>query len=449
MEIDRLKGSWQEVVRIAAPAVLESLFLSLTVMIDTIMVSSLGKYAVAAVGLTAQPKFFFLTVYIAMSVSVSALVARRKGENDQEAANETLLTALILSVIFCVIISFVSVVFAFPILELAGSNEETHEASVLYFRIIMGGMFFNIISIIINAAQRGSGNTHIAFTTNFVSTITNIFFNYVLIGGNLGFPKWGIAGAAIATVLGTVAAFVMSVASLFRKESFVQITYMIEHKVKASLKTVGSIFNLASSIALENLAMRVGFATTAFTAARLGTTSFATHQAGMNILSLGFAFADGMQVAAVTLTGQSLGAKNKPLAKKFGDTCQKIGFLISVALAIFLFFAGDKIFKLYFDDPVAVKKGTMIARFIMVIVLAQISQIIFAGALRAAGDVKYTLFVSIVSVTVIRTLITIVLVRLFHLGLVGIWCGILSDQASRFFLFRHRYKQGKWLDIKI
>lgn len=413
------------------------------------MVSSLGEYAVAAVGLTAQPKFFFLTVYIAMSVSVSALVARRKGENDRVSANETLYTALVLAVLFCVIISVVSVAFASPILKLAGSNEDTHEASVLYFRIIMGGMFFNVISIIINAAQRGSGNTQIAFTTNLVSTVTNIFFNYALIAGNLGFPRWGIAGAAIATVLGTVAAFFMSVSSLFHKISFVRIPFIIEHKIKASLKTVESIFNLAFSIVLENLAMRVGFVTTAFMAARLGTTAFATHQAGMNILSLGFAFADGMQVAAVTLTGQALGAGNKLLAKKFGDICQKLGFLISVMLAIFLFFAGDEIFQLYFDDPLVVKNGTMVARFIMVIVLAQISQIIFAGALRAAGDVKYTLFVSIVSVAAIRSITTFVLVTCFQLGLVGIWCGILSDQASRFFLLRHRYKQGKWLDIKI
>ena len=85
----------------------------------------------------------------------------------------------------------------------------------------------------------------------------------------------------------------------------------------------------------------------------------------------------------------------------------------------------------------------------MVIVLAQISQIIFGGCLRAAGDVRYTLLASIVSVTIIRTVVTLLLTGYFKLGLVGIWCGILSDQVSRFIFMSTRYKQGKWVHIKI
>lgn len=97
-----LKGTRREAIKVAWPAVLENLFLALAGIIDTIMVSELGAYAVAAVGLTAQPKFFFLTVFIAM-VAVSVLVARRKGQNDQIAANETLVTALTLAFVFCLL----------------------------------------------------------------------------------------------------------------------------------------------------------------------------------------------------------------------------------------------------------------------------------------------------------------------------------------------------------
>ncbi|MGX7140049.1 hypothetical protein ACWOBX_01025 [Facklamia languida] len=91
----------------------------------------------------------------------------------------------------------------------------------------------------------------------------------------------------------------------------------------------------------------------------------------------------------------------------------------------------------------------MVTRFMLVIVLLQISQIIYAGCLRSGGDVKYTLFVGILSVSIIRTLVTLSLVNIFHLGLVGIWLGIFSDQFTRFIFNRHRFKQGKWTQIRI
>ena len=226
--------------------------------------------------------------------------------------------------------TIIMVKFASPLLKFSGSNKDTHVPAMIYFRIIMGGMVFSTISMVINAAQRGSGNTQIAFTTNLVSSVVNIIFNYLLIGGNLGFPKLGIAGAAIATVLGTVVATIMSIRSLFKRDSFVQIRYMIREKIKPGVETAISIAKLGVNLLAENFAARVGFMATAMMAAKLGTDAFASHNVGMSLLSLGFAFADGMQVAAVALTGSALGAGKKGEAKNYGKTCQTIGLGISV-----------------------------------------------------------------------------------------------------------------------
>ena len=449
MSFNQTENLWLRAIKVAWPAVLESVFLSLAGIVDTIMVSSIGAFAVAAVGLTTQPKFFFFTVFLAISVALSALVARRKGQKDKRSANETLLTALILVLILCAVITIFAVVLAEPILRLAGSNTDTHQTSTIYFRIIMGGMIFNIIPITVNAAQRGSGNTKVAFTTNLVSTIVNISFNFLLIEGRFIFPRLGISGAAIATVLGTVVASVMSLASLFKKDSFVSIPFIVKEKLKVSLQALKNIYNLANSISLENIAMRLGFIVTAFMAARLGTTSFAAHNVAMNILSLGFAFANGMQITAVALIGEALGRGAKDLAKSLARVCQRIGFIISIALSLFLFFAGEYIFKLHFNNPEIIRQGIMLSKFVMIIVIAQISQIIYAACLRAAGDVKYTLLVSLISVTIIRSLLTILLVGFLDLGLVGIWLGVLSDQCSRLVCMRLRYKQGNWVHIKI
>ena len=439
----------KKAISVAWPAMTESFFVTLAGMIDTMMVAGLGSYAVAAVGLTNQPKFIGLTIFFGINVAVSALVARRRGENRRESAHEILLTATALTIVLCAVITVLFVVFSPQIMELAGSNEDTHEAAVEYFQIIMGGMFFNVLTMIINAAQRGSGNTRISMTTNLTSSVVNVVFNYLLIGGHLGFPAMGIRGAAIATVLGTVVSAGMAVHSLFRKSSYVRIPDMIRQKIRITRESMKSIWGLTYTSSLENIAMRVGFLATALLAARLGTDEFAAHNVGMNLLGLGFSFADGMQVAAVALTGRALGEGNKEEAKAYGGICQRIGFLISVVLAVFLLIGGRWYYSLYFTEAHILDMGVIITRYVMFIVLLQISQIIYTGCLRAAGDVKYTLAGALISVTLIRTLVTVLLVLVFNLGLHGIWLGVMSDQLSRFTLMRTRFRKGKWVDIKI
>lgn len=443
------KKYYKRAIQMAWPSVLESFFVALAGMIDTIMVGSLGSFAIAAVGLTTQPKFIGMTAFFAINIAVSALVARRLGERDKRGANTVFHTAALLTIGLTILISFIMVYFSDSFMRWAGSNNETHQSAVVYFRIIMGGMIFNVVAMVINTAQRGAGNTQIAFVTNLTSSIVNIVANYILINGKLGFPALGVQGAAIATVFGTVVAMLMSIASLFKKDSSIQIKYIISEKIKFSMAALKSIAKLGSNLFLENIAVRIGFLATALTAAKLGTDTFAVHMAGMNILSLGFSFGDGMQVAAVALTGRALGGNNKDEAFTYGHVVQRIGFIISIALSIFLLIFGPNIMGLYFDDPQVINLGVYILRYTMIIVLLQISQIIYGGALRSGGDVKYTLVVGIVAVTLIRTAVTLVAVHVFELGLTGIWLGILADQLTRFILLRHRFNTGKWTEIKI
>ncbi len=436
-------------VSVAWPAVVESFFVSLAGIIDTMMVAALGSYAVAAVGLTAQPKFIGLTLFIGINVAVSALVARRKGEQRQRDANEITLTALGMVLVLCVGVTALFVALTPQLMTLAGSNQDTHEAAVVYFRIIMGGMVFNVLTMVINAAQRGSGNTRLSMTTNLTSSLVNILFNYLLIEGHFGFPAWGIRGAAIATVLGTVVSAGMAVFSLFRRSSYVRIPLMLSERLRPTRVALRSISRLAFSTSLENIAMRVGFLATALIAARLGTDEFAAHNIGMNVLGLGFSFADGMQVAAIALAGEALGAGRKETARRYGRICQNIGLGISVVLALTLFFGGRWFYGLYFREPHILDMGVLISRYTMVIVLLQISQIIYTGCLRAAGDVKYTLVAALISVAGIRSLSTLLFVNVFHLGLDGVWLGILCDQAARFTLMSRRFRQGNWVNLKI
>lgn len=446
------KQFYKRAISIAWPSVLESFFIALAGMIDTIMVSTLGSYAISAIGLTNQPKFISLTIFFAINTAMSALIARRRGQEDKKGANQVFVTAFVVSLILCVFITTIFLIYIEDIIHLAGSNPDTHAPAVSYLRIIIGAQIFNIIAMSINAAQRGSGNTKIAFNTNLVSSIVNIIFNYLLINGNLGFPALGITGAAIATVAGTVVASIMSFISLYNRNSMIQIKYIYKHKIKPKLESLKSIFNLSYTIFLESIMMRIGFLATALTAAKLGTDVFAAHNAALNYLNIAFSFADGMQVAAIALSGRSLGAEMKDIAIKYVHVCQRIGFVISIIISVVLFIFGEGLMQLFFNSTTQshmIEYGVHITKYIMIIVLLQISQIIYGGALRSGGDVKFALYSTIISVSIVRTAATIILVNVFNMGLDGIWIGILVDQLLRYILLHYRFKTGVWTEITI
>lgn len=436
-------------LRMAVPAIIESFFVAFAGLVDSYMVSSLGANSVAAVGLTTQPKFLGLSVFIAFNVSISALVARRFGENKRREANSILVTSLIMIVFLSVALGILLAFFAPQIMNWCGSTPETHSEAVRYYRIIMGGMIFNCIQMGINSAQRGAGNTQITMRTNITSNTLNIIFNYLLINGHFGFPALGVTGAALATVLGTVVACIMSIISILKPEVFVSIPYIIKEKICPSIIALKHIVKVGYSVFFEQLLMRIGFMLTAIMAAKQGNASMAAHQVGMNIMSLSFAFGDGLQTAAVALIGRSLGEKKPDRAKEYGRTCQMIGGIISVALAFIYFFGARLLMGLFFREADIVDIGVNIMHIIIFVVLFQIRQVVYMGCLRGAGDTLYTAIASTISVTLIRTLFSYLFGYTFGLGITGIWLGVLGDQISRYVFAAIRFKAGKWVKIKI
>ncbi len=436
-------------INMAWPAIVESFFVAFAGLVDSLMVSSLGSSAVAAVGLTTQPKFVGLALFIATNVAISALVARRRGEGRQEDANKILYTALIFIVIAAIVISILFVLLADVIISLCGSTAETHDDAVLYLRIVMGGMIFNCIQMGINSAQRGAGNTKITMRTNVTSNTINIIGNYLLINGHFGFPALGIAGAALATVIGTVVACIMSILSIFKPEGFISIPYIINNKISPAMSAFINLVRVGYSVFFEHILMRVGCVLPAVMAANQGTDAMAAHQVGMNIMSLSFSFGDGLQSAAVALIGRSLGAGDKELAKEYGRTCRMIGGVIAVCLAIIYFVGARTLYGLFFEEEHIVDIGVQIMHVIIIVVIFQISQVIYMGCLRGAGDTFYTAVASMISVTLIRTVVSYFCGYTLGWGIVGIWLGVLGDQVSRFIFASTRFRTGKWTQIKI
>lgn len=448
-DLPSTREGYHTTIAIAWPSIVEAVLVSLIASVDTMMVGAINPEAIAAVGITNQPRFIIMAMIFSLNVGITAVVARRKGADDYFGANSCLKQCILISGVLSVLLATAGVIFAEPLMVLAGAESDIMDTAVEYFRITMIGVVFTSLSLTINAAQRGVGNTRISMTTNIVANIINLTFNYLLIHGIWFFPRLEVAGAAIATVLGNITAFLMSLRSVYKPKKFDYLDITCEASWKFEKRTIASVLNVSSSAMVEQVFMRIGFFFYAVMVAKLGTLAFATHQVCMQILNLSFAIGDGFSIAASSLVGQSLGAQRADLAKLYGSISQRLAFLVSTLLFFIFLFGREWLVSLFTDDAGIIAQGSVLMIIIAFTTHIQTSQVIISGCLRGAGDTKYVALVSFVSIALVRPSLTWLLCFPVGMGLIGAWFSLLLDQAMRLTCNFIRFSQGKWSQIKL
>lgn len=438
---------YKKTLKIAWPSAMEAILISLIGAVDMMMVGGLGTNAIAAVGITTQPKFLIMAFVLALNTGTTVIVSRRKGENNQEGARKALRNALIFSVGISFISSLIGFIFSREILMFSGANSDYINEAMIYFNIVLVGNFFYLISLTITAAQRGVGNTKISLVTNLSANIVNIIFNYLLINGIWIFPRWGVAGAAVATSMGNIVSLILAVYNVSDKNNFLNINFKQDWSLDQ--KTLVSIWKISSSSLIEQVFIRIGFMMYAKAVAGLGTLQFATHYIVMQVMSITFSAGDGLSIATSSLVGQSLGAKRPDLAYIHGKVSQRIGMVISFTLAILIILNRSLIMSLFSIDPEIIDLGAQILIILSFIIQFQIAQVITVGSLRGAGDVKFVAMLSLLSVTIIRPILTYFLAYSLGFGLYGAWFSVVCDQMIRFYVGRYRFKQAEWVKIEV
>ncbi len=442
------KEAYSTAFQMAWPSSMEMVLIGLMGSADLIMVSHLGSAAIAAAGITTQPKFILMAFVMALNTGLTVVISRRKGQNRQEEANKILMSALIMSVSISLIMSVIGVVFAEPILRMAGATDDYIQLAVVYFRLIAVGNFFTCIANTLTSAQRGAGNTKISMVTNLTANIVNVVFNYLLIYGIGIFPKIGVAGAGVATLLGNIVAFLIAIYSITKKGNFVSLEF--RNNVKIDLRRWFELIKISSSAFIEQIFIRGGFLVFAIIIAKLGTDNFATHQVVMNILNLAFAVGEGLSIAASTLVGQNLGKERPDLAMLYSKVLQRIGLIVAILLGITLITFRSTILSLFSqNNDIVLQLGRPIMIIVGLTVSFQVLGTITIGTLRGGGDLKFTALLMMVCIGFIRPVSAYLFAFGLQGGLIGAWLSILLDQFMRTAASQKRFASGKWLEIKI
>ena len=454
------KAAYRDVMRIALPSIIEMVLMSLIGSVDTMMVGNeLGAEALSSVGLPTQPRMVILCLFFALNVGVTAIVARRKGEERQEEANATLRNALMLALGLSVVLTLVAVLLAEPLMRLAGGDQAESDKvlrdAIDYFRIMTYALPVSALSMCICAAQRGIGKTRITMWVNVVSNLVNVFFNYCLIGGHLGFPRLEVQGAAIASVIGMAVGFLMALATVSvggRYKAYLHLS--VHDSWRFDRSAMQSILRVGGNAAVEQLGVRFGFFVYARIMFSLGTTMYAANQICMQLLNITYTFGDGLGVASTSLVGQNLGRKRADLSMLYGKICQRYALMISLVLMVLTvvfryplsaWFIGE-------DTPNASQVIAYAAETMLVLAFIQpfqTSSVVLSGALRGAGDNLYVALIVTMCVSVVRPIMAVLAVHVLHLGLTGTWIFGMSEIALRIAFFYPRFASGKWKDKKV
>lgn len=259
---------YSDVVRIAWPSLIELTLTQLTSMVDLMMVGRLGPWAITAVGLTVQPKFLLMTMFVAMNVGATALVARYRGAGEPDKANDILRQGLLLSFVLSLLASVLGYVYAEPLIRFMGAADpETLAGGTIYLQIQMIGFVAMALTSTITATLRGVGNTRVAMIYNLVSNVVNVILNYLLINGHFGFPRLELPGASLATIIGQGVAFALALRVVLRGDHYLKLSFR-KGCFKPKWHHLSSIFDIGIPALMEQLVMRAGMIVYAKTVAR-------------------------------------------------------------------------------------------------------------------------------------------------------------------------------------
>lgn len=447
----------ETILRLSGPAILEQFLICLASLIDTAMVGSIGAAATASVAINISTVWLINGCITALSVGFSFLVSHSVGEGSQEktqsVVRQSITAALCLGSVLT--IAVLSVHRSLP--RILGAAPDVLPNAITYLGIIGLGLVPQTLGVVLSAVLRSAGNTKIPLAANMTSNFLNVIGNFLLIYParqlslpflkDTAFSVWGaglgIKGAAISTSLSQAALAVMLLRHIYRSPTAARISPKGDYRFQKW--TVRSLFHIGVPVLLERCTLCLGQISLTAIISGLGTVPLAAHYLTNQTEGLLYLPAYGFSYTATTLIGQSLGAKDKPLAARFCKNICIISTIVILAACFPVFLLSGGIIRLFTNDPQVAVLGTRTLQIAAATELFFSFSVVASGICRGAGDVKFPLAVSLIGMWGFRIGLVWLAVNVLALGVSGVWIAIAIDCFVRSCLFLFRFFSGKWM----
>ena len=449
-EHDYTQGSIRSaIILLAIPMILELSLESVFAVVDMYFVSHLpnSKVAIATVGLTESVITIVYTMAMGLSMAATAVVARRIGEKNPEAASHAGAQVILISLIVTVVISSIGLFFAEDILRLMGAKPEVVKEGAVFTRIMLGSSVVIILLFLINGIFRGAGDASMAMYSLWIASIINIFLCPALVNGWGPFPAMGLQGAAIATVIGRGAGVLFQCYHLFGGKRIIKIK---ARHFKWDPPVLKTLIEVAWPATFQFFIQSGSWIILAWLVSTTGSTdASAGYQVALRNVVFFILPAWGLSNAAATLVGQNLGAGQPDRAERSVLlTARYNAIFMAFVMLLFLFFASP-IISIYTNEPEVHRYGTLALQIIGTGYVFYGIGMVMIQALNGAGDTKTPTWINIFGFWLFQVPFAWILAKHFDLGPVGCFIAIPVAESILALVAWYYFRKGKWKTVKV
>ncbi|MBL0385561.1 MATE family efflux transporter [Tumebacillus sp. ITR2] len=431
------------ILALAIPAIVENILQTVVGFVDTLFVSRLGLVNLTAVGVTNSILAIYIAVFMALGVGTSSLISRSIGAGDLTRAKAIARQSTWISGGIGLLFGLITLFLASPLLEVMGAEPEVLQAATVYFRIVgMPAVFLSLMTIF-GSILRASGDTKSPMRVGLWMNAAHIVLDYLLIFGLWSVPGLGLAGAAWSTVLVRA----VSTVALYWKIRQSPVSFHLFGRSSGEERATGKeLLTLSTPTAIERLVMRGGQVLYFGLIVHLGTSTFAAHTIAGNIESFAYMPGYGLAIAATTLVGKSMGAKQERDAYSYAMLTTAVGVVIQAVAGIVLFTLTPWFAQWFTSDRDVIELVTTALRIDAFGQPALAVSLILAGALQGAGDTKSPMYSTLVGMWAIRIIGVYILGIHMQMGIAGVWLSIVIDLLIRavylYLRMKKRFQEG-------
>ncbi len=453
--VEAVRGSHQDyttgslnraILLLAVPMVLEMVLESLFAVVDVFWVGRLGANAVATVGLTESMLTLVFSVAMGLSLSTTAMVARRIGEKDPEGAAVAGVQAIALGLFISLAIGVPCFLFAPNLLRMMGASPEIVATGSGYTRICLGGSFAVLLLFLNNAIFRGAGDAAIAMRLLWVSNIINLILDPCLIFGWGPFPRLGVTGAALATLTGRSIGVLYQFYRLMHGTERIRI---LRRQVRLSFDVMLRLIRVSLTGILQFAIAHTSWIGLVRIVSFFGSAALAGYTIAIRIVIFVILPSWGLSNAAATLVGQNLGAGHPDRAEKavWRTGLYNVIFLGAVGV-IFIFFS-EPIVRLFTHDPAVVPLGAACLRIERYGNLGYAYFMVMMQAFNGAGDTITPTIVNFFGFWLFEIPLAYWLAITLHMRSNGGFASSAIAESSMAAVSAILFKQGRWKKKKI
>lgn len=435
-----------DLFRLIIPLFVEQLLAVTIGLADTVMVSSTGEAAVSGISNVDQLNILLIQIFTALATGGAVISAQYLGRGDKINANRSAKQLIIISAVVSCVVAAISICFNRSLLGAIYGRVEQNvmDNSVIYFYLTAASYPFLALFSACSALFRSMNSSRVCMFVSLIMNVVNITGNALLIY----VFKMGVAGAGASTLASRIIGAVIMMIIISRPGHVITVSKLWHPEL--NFKMIASILKIGVPTGLENGIFQIGKLLVQTLITSFGTSAIAANAVSNSIAGFACIPGNAVGLALITVVGRCIGAGEKKQARDYSLLMMEITYAAMITMSVAAYLLTSLMVSGFNVSAEASEQAVRILHtYFIFSALIWPAAFTLPNALRAAGDARFTMWVSMFSMWIFRIGFSYILADRLQMAVYGVWIAMIIDWFARAACFSIRFLRGKWLNIKV